>query len=75
MGEKGLKDNLSMKQLPAAIVMVRPASFGFNPETANTILYQREITDNSRKEIERRARIEFDMLAGRLGEEIGRAHV
>ena len=68
MSEKGLKDNPSMKQLPAAIVMVRPASFGFNPETANTILYQREITDNSRKEIERRARIEFDMLAGRLGE-------
>lgn len=57
-----------MMQLPTAIVMVRPASFGFNPETANTILYQREITENSRKEIERRARIEFDMLAGRLGE-------
>jgi hypothetical protein len=46
--------------------MVRPASFGFNPETSNTILFQREITENSRKEIERRARIEFDMLASRL---------
>ena len=46
--------------------MVRPASFGFNPETANTILFQREITETSRKEIERRARIEFDMLASRL---------
>jgi hypothetical protein len=46
--------------------MVRPASFGFNPETSNTILFQREITENSRKEIERRARIEFDMLANRL---------
>src|SRR5262245_34678231 len=53
-------------QVPSAIVMVRPASFGFNPETAPTILFQREISDNSRKEIERRARIEFDMLAGRL---------
>src|SRR5438552_7118812 len=46
--------------------MVRPASFGFNPETSNTILFQREITENSRKEIERRARMEFDMLANRL---------
>ena len=47
-------------------MMVRPASFGFNPDTSNTILFQREITENSRKEIERRARIEFDMLASRL---------
>ena len=54
-------------QLPTAIVMVRPASFGFNPETANTILFQREPTETSRRDIERRARIEFDMLAGRLG--------
>ncbi len=46
--------------------MVRPASFGFNPETAPTVLFQREITDANRREIERRARIEFDILAGRL---------
>jgi hypothetical protein len=54
------------QQLPSSIVMVRPASFGFNPDTSNTILFQREITENSRKEIERRARMEFDMLASRL---------
>src|SRR5216117_3428586 len=48
--------------------MVRPASFGFNPETAATILFQREPTETSRRDIERRARIEFDMLAGRLRE-------
>src|SRR3989440_6956962 len=53
-------------QLPTAIVMVRPASFGFNPDTAPSFLFQREITDNSRKEIERRARMEFDILEGRL---------
>src|SRR6058998_2830155 len=53
-------------QIPAAVVMVRPASFGFNPDTAPSFLFQREITDTSRKEIERRARIEFDLLAGRL---------
>src|SRR6266571_4665863 len=53
-------------QLPTAVVMVRPASFGFNPDTAPSFLFQRETTDASRKEIERRARIEFDLLAGRL---------
>src|SRR2546422_1231746 len=31
-------------------------------------MFQREITDNSRKEIDRRARSEFDILAGRLRE-------
>jgi hypothetical protein len=55
-------------QLPTAVVMVRPASFGFNPDTAPSFMFQREITENSRKEIERRARIEFDLLAGRLRE-------
>ena len=55
-------------QVPAAVVMVRPASFGFNPDTAPSFLFQREITDTNRKEIERRARIEFDLLAGRLRE-------
>src|SRR2546421_11796376 len=53
-------------QVPAAVVMVRPASFGVNPDTAPSFLFQREITDTNRKEIERRARIEFDLLAGRL---------
>jgi hypothetical protein len=55
-------------QVPAAVVMVRPASFGFNPDTAPSFLFQREITDSNRKEIERRARMEFDLLAGRLRE-------
>ena len=53
-------------QLPTAVVMVRPASFGFNPDTAPSFLFQREITDNNRKEIERRARMEFDILENRL---------
>src|SRR5438132_2350570 len=55
-------------QLPSAVVMVRPASFGFNPDTAPSFMFQREITEASRKEIERRARMEFDLLAGRLRE-------
>jgi hypothetical protein len=53
-------------QLPRAVVMVRPASFGFNPDTAPSFMFQRETTEASRKEIERRARMEFDILAGRL---------
>src|SRR3989442_5254521 len=53
-------------QIPAAVAMVRPASFGFNPDTAPSFLFQREITDANRREIERRDRIEFDLLAGRL---------
>jgi hypothetical protein len=53
-------------QVPAAVVMVRPASFGFNPDTAPSFMFQREITEVNRKEIERRARMEFDLLAGRL---------
>jgi len=55
-------------QLPSAVVMVRPASFGFNPDTAPSFMFQRETTEASRKEIERRARMEFDILAGRLRE-------
>src|SRR5262245_29498528 len=55
-------------QLPTTVVMVRPASFGFNPDTAPSFMFQRDITDTNRKEIERRARMEFDLLAGRLRE-------
>jgi len=54
-------------QLPAAVVMVRPASFGFNPDTAPSFMFQREITDVSRKEIERRARIESICLPAGYG--------
>jgi hypothetical protein len=53
-------------QLPKAVVLVRPASFGFNPDTAPSFLFQREITDSNRREIERRARMEFDLLESRL---------
>ena len=53
-------------QLPRAVLMVRPASFGFNPDTAPSFMFQRETTEANRREIERRARMEFDLLAGRL---------
>jgi len=53
-------------QIPAAVAMVRPASFGFNPDTAPSFLFQREITMPTEGKLKRRARIEFDLLAGRL---------
>ena len=56
------------RQLPSAIVMVRPARFGFNPETADTNAFQREDNALERNEIERRARAEFDIMARRLRE-------
>jgi hypothetical protein len=53
-------------QLPAAVVMVRPAAFGFNPETASTNAFQNENTELSRREIGLRAQREFDLMVGRL---------
>src|SRR5437870_13300847 len=53
-------------QIPAAVAMIRPASFGFNPDTTPSFMFQREITDANRREIERRARMEFDILENRL---------
>jgi hypothetical protein len=53
-------------QLPSAVVMVRPAAFGFNPETAATNAFQKENTELSRKEIQYRARKEFDLMVHRL---------
>ena len=46
--------------------MVRPAAFGFNPETAATNSFQKENTTIGRREIELRARREFDLMAQRL---------
>ena len=56
----------SQIQLPSAVVMVRPAGFGFNPETAATNGFQRENTELSQREIRLRARREFDLMAYRL---------
>ena len=53
-------------QLASAVVMVRPARFGFNPETAGTNAFQKENTDLSHREIQMRARREFDLMVERL---------
>ena len=56
----------SRLQLPSAVLMVRPARFGFNPETAITNAFQQEDTELTRSEIQRQARKEFDLMTGRL---------
>src|SRR5262245_56090589 len=58
--------NRARKQLPAAAVMVRPANFGFNPETASTNSFQAKNTLLTEREIRLRARKEFDLMAERL---------
>src|SRR5688572_15656537 len=58
----------SQMQLPAAIVMVRPARFGFNPETASTNALQKDARDLTRREIQIRAQREFDLMVHRLEE-------
>ena len=51
--------------------MIRPASFGFNEETAGTNVFQRRIEGVSRDELQERAVSEFDALV----DEIRRAGV
>lgn len=41
------------------LIMIRPASFGFNPETAQNNFYQKE-DGRSQEEIRRLSRVEFD---------------
>jgi hypothetical protein len=55
-----------MNNFPSAVVMVRPAAFGFNPETAEPHWFNKDISEFSRGEISRRARIEFDLMIDRL---------
>jgi hypothetical protein len=62
-------DDRFQDQLPAAVVMVRPAAFGFNPETASTNAFQNENTELTRREIGIRARREFDLMVERLRHE------
>ena len=46
--------------------MVRPAAFGFNPQTAKSNSFQKEI-QLSRGEIQEKALVEFDLMVGELG--------
>ncbi len=50
------------------ILMVRPAHFGFNEETAENNAFQKRDGSLSSEEIQQRARAEFDQLVARLRE-------
>lgn len=54
-----------MKQTTSVILMVRPAHFGFNPETADSNFYQKQDA-RSNDEIQRLALIEFDGMVAQL---------
>jgi hypothetical protein len=54
-----------IQQTTATILMVRPANFGFNPETASNNFYQKKDERNP-SEINRLAQMEFDQFVGVL---------
>jgi hypothetical protein len=53
-------------QIPSAIVMVRPSTFGYNEQTAETNAFQEPVTDESKEAVLRHARAEFDALVASL---------
>jgi hypothetical protein len=54
-----------MNQLPHTLVMIRPAAFGFNSQTASTNSFQQN-HDHLRDQIQRDALHEFDAMAALL---------
>lgn len=55
-----------MKQCTDTVLMVRPANFGFNPETAENNTFQHERKELTKEEIQARALEEFDLMVGAL---------
>ena len=56
---------MKFSQAPSSVLMVRPASFGFNPQTANTNAFQLDETE-PRDEIQKKALEEFDQMVAVL---------
>lgn len=52
-------------QAPSTVLMVRPASFGFNPQTAGTNAFQQTLQEDQ-KEISKKALEEFDRMVDTL---------
>jgi hypothetical protein len=65
---RGDERRTSRRQCADAVLMVRPASFGYNPETATTNAFQRQPASGAGGEAAA-ARLEFDGLAGALTSE------
>lgn len=57
---------LTERQITDTILMVRPASFGFNPQTAANNAFQEETTDLKPSEIQTLALQEFDSFVATL---------
>jgi len=55
-------------QITSRILMVRPANFGYNQETAVNNAFQSDDQSLSREEVSQNAREEFDEFVGRLRE-------
>ncbi len=55
---------MGFSQVPHTIMLVRPAAFGFNPETAASNAFQRPAADSS--EVQRKALLEFDRVVALL---------
>lgn len=58
LGSKPDQNNTSYSQVPHSILMVRPASFGYNPETATSNAFQKKAADSAT--VQRNALQEFN---------------
>lgn len=58
----------SPSQLPSALVMIRPASFGSNPQTIGSNSYQQDAEGMDEEEMNDLARKEYDAMVARLKE-------
>lgn len=54
------------KQVTSSILMIRPASFKFNEQTASNNYYQKVLDGLSRDNIQSMALEEFDLMVGKL---------
>lgn len=60
------KTNKMSKQITDTILMVRPANFGFNTETAVNNAFQAESRELTSQEVATKAKMEFDSLVEKL---------
>ncbi|MFN3839689.1 MAG: citrulline utilization hydrolase CtlX [Cyclobacteriaceae bacterium] len=56
----------TMHQAPASVFMVRPAAFGYNPETAGSNAFQLPAENSIKENIHKQAIGEFDRMVDRL---------
>ena len=56
---------MKFRQTPSAVLMVRPAAFGFNQQTSKTNAFQRD-TDSNQHEVSKLALDEFDRMVDTL---------